>query len=81
MTWIDILGYVGMAFIIISFLFKNSLILRSVNTIGSALSATYGFLIAAYPTGALNSILTIINVVFLIIYFINKSKKVENNEV
>ena len=73
--WIEVIGYVGMALIIISFLFKQVMVLRSINLFGALLSMVYGFLIGAYPTAALNATLSVINIIFIVIYLVNKYKK------
>lgn len=75
--WIEILGYTGMALVILSFLFKRVMILRSVNLFGAILSMTYGFLTSTYPTAALNATLAVINIIFITLYLVNKYKKPE----
>lgn len=76
---IEIIGYVGMAFIILSFLFENALRLRVLNTIGGSLSATYGILTKTYPTMVLNILLVIINIV-MIVYILRLRKKKKQEE-
>lgn len=73
MELIDILGYLGMGFVILSFTMKNITWLRIVNIIGAILSAIYGLITKTYPTMCLNLILFLINSYFLIVYFIKKN--------
>ncbi len=80
--WIEVLGYVGMAFVVISFLFKNVKFLRLFNLIGSIFSATYGILTKTYPTMALNLILALINFSMPVAWFIkDKHNKKNSNKV
>ena len=72
--WIEIIGYVGMALILCSFLFKKVTIIRIVNAIGSVFSLTYGILTRTWPTAILNISLLIINSIYIII-FLHKTKK------
>ena len=74
--FIEILGYAGMAFVCFSFLMKEIVWLRIFNILGALLSCTYGILTTTYPTAALNGILILINVSYLIKYFATKNKKV-----
>lgn len=73
--FIEILGYAGMAFVCFSFLMKEIVWLRIFNILGAVLSFTYGLLTKTYPTAVLNGILILINVIYLIKYFVNKNKK------
>lgn len=66
MIIIDIIGYIGMGLVILSFLFKDIRYIRITNICGSILSAIYGFLTVTYPTMILNLILIIVNVIMLI---------------
>lgn len=75
MELIDILGYLGMGFVVLSFTMKNITWLRVVNIIGAILSAIYGFITKTYPTMCLNLALFLINSYFLITYFITKNLK------
>ena len=82
--WIEIIGYVGMGFVLLSFLMKNVKWIRIINLIGSALSLTYGILTITIPTAALNGSLLVINGVYLILIFTkefkDKKKAKEANE-
>lgn len=72
MELIDILGYLGMGFVVLSFTMKNIIWLRVVNIIGAILSAIYGLITKTYPTMYLNLALFLINSYFLITYFVKK---------
>lgn len=76
--WMEVIGYLGMALVIISFLFKNIRVLRIINLAGSVCCSIYGFITATYPTAFLNLILVIINLYFPIIYFIKIRRKAKN---
>lgn len=65
-VFVKCLGYVGMLFVILSFLSKDITWLRLFNVIGSILSAMYGFRTKTYPTAILNCILFLINIVYLL---------------
>ena len=70
----DIIGYLGMAFLVVSFLMKNMVLLRVLNMIGGILSCVYGFITKTYPTAILNIVLVTINIIALIIFFAKKHK-------
>lgn len=73
----DVFGYVGMAFVLISFLMPKIIMLRVFNLVGSSLCFTYGLVTKTYPTAALNGALIAINGFLLIRWLIlrNKEKK------
>lgn len=68
----ELLGYTGMLFVVMSFAMKDIIWLRILNIIGAIISCAYGFLTKTYPTAILNLILTGINIVYLISYFVKK---------
>lgn len=78
----QILGYIGMALVVVSFLFKNITVVRIVNIVGSVLSTAFAFILLGIsrdvnsflPTGLLNSALIIVNVTMLF-----SSKKTKSN--
>lgn len=72
--WIEIIGYMGMGFILISFLMKKIHIIRIVNMIGAVLSLTYGILTFTIPTAVLNGALLIVNGIYLFI-FLHKTRR------
>jgi hypothetical protein len=48
----DIMGYVGMAFVLISFLMPKMVWLRILNMVGSGFSLAYGIATRTFPTAA-----------------------------
>ena len=78
-TFIEILGYLGMALVVLSFTMKNIVLLRVINILGALLSGIYGYITKTYPTGILNTILFIINSYYLIRYYLDrKNIKIKN---
>ena len=76
----EIIGYLGMAFVLSSFLMKNIMWLRILNIVGAVLCSTYGFVTYTYPTAILNLLLIIINVAMIITDVVkNKKAKKEGN--
>lgn len=75
---IDIIGFIGMLFIIISFFFKKLLYVRIFSIFGEVLSCIYGFMTATYITAILNIILLIINFSY-VTYDLIKIKKSKTN--
>ena len=65
---IEVIGYLGMFLIVISFLMKKLSVVRIVNISGSVLSLTYGILTHTVPTAILNGCLIIINIIYLTLY-------------
>lgn len=63
----EILGYLGLAFIAVSFFFLKIVLLRALNLVGALIMAVYGFMIDSYPVAVLNIIIALLN-----IYHLNK---------
>lgn len=68
---VEIIGFVASAFVLLSLLFKTNtrkgaLILRSLNSLGSAIFIIYGFLLPAYSTAFLNIFALMINVYYIL---------------
>ena len=61
----EVIGYIGSALVLLSFMMVSVYKLRIVNTIGSLFCVIYGFLIGAYPTVVMNIALVAINVYYL----------------
>lgn len=81
-NWIEILGYVGMVIVLISFLLTDMKWLRIVNMTGGTISLVYGILTNTLPTALLNASLVAINGFYLVRTLINekKAKSVNNAE-
>lgn len=76
MNWFyEIIGYIGMLFIVSSFFFKKIKVLRIFNNIGGLFCLTYGILTATYATVALNAVCFIINLIQLIKIYKQKNRK------
>ena len=64
-TIYEIIGYVGSALVLVSFLMASVVKLRVVNCIGSFIFAVYALLIHSYPTMIMNICLVLINLYYL----------------
>jgi len=70
-TTTDIVGYLGSAMILISFLMKKMNMLRIINTVGCVLLIVYGIMLSfKWPI-----IITNFGIVIINIYYLNKGKK------
>ena len=72
---VEVIGFIASAFVLVSLLFKTNtrkgaLILRSLNSLGSAIFIVYGFLLPAYSTAFLNIFALMIN-----LYYISRMNK------
>ncbi|MFV0450891.1 MAG: hypothetical protein ACK5LS_01405 [Propioniciclava sp.] len=65
MTWVDIVGYVASALIVLSLAMRSVVRLRTVSLLGSIVFASYGVLIGAWPVIISNTMIAIINVWYL----------------
>lgn len=63
---LDIIGYVGMAFILSSWLFTKLWLIRLINCCGAVCYIIYGLLTKTYPTVLLNAALIVLNAVMAI---------------
>lgn len=66
MAEIEILGYVATIIVAISFLMKDVLKLRCVNSIGCLCFVLYGVLIGAIPVALLNGLIVAINAYYIL---------------
>ena len=64
-TIYEIIGYVGSALVLVSFLMASVVKLRVVNSVGSIIFALYALLIHSYPTMIMNICLVLINLYYL----------------
>ncbi len=70
----DIIGYIGSAVVLLSFLMKDIVKLRVLNTIGCLIFVVYGVLLNfSVPIILTNSVIVLINVFFLMKRKENKS--------
>jgi uncharacterized protein with PQ loop repeat len=70
---IDLVGYLGSVFVIISFLMKDIDILRIVSIVACCIFVVYGYLTGTMPTIILNSIIILLN--FYKLYWSKTSKQ------
>lgn len=71
MSEFEIIGIIGSVFIVSCLLFrtttfKGTILMRSINVLGSLLFVAYGYLINAYSTLITNAFAVIINIYYLI---------------
>lgn len=64
--FLEIVGYIGSALVVISMLMTSVVKLRIVNMIGSVVSGTYAFIIGSFPLALMNVCLIIINIFNLV---------------
>ena len=64
-TIIELVGYLGSALVLVSFLMTSVVKLRIVNTLGSFIFMVYALIIHSYPTAVMNFCLVLINLHFL----------------
>lgn len=70
----DIIGYIGSAVVLLSFLMKDIVKLRVLNTIGCLIFVVYGVLLNfSVPIILTNSVIVLINIFFLMKRKENKS--------
>ncbi len=66
MDFVEIIGYIAMVTVAISFLFKDVNKLRLVNSTGAFLFIIYGFFNSAYPVVGLNLFVVSINLYYIL---------------
>ncbi len=64
--WIEMIGYIGSALVLVSFLMVSVFKLRVVNSIGSIIFTVYAIIIGSYPTAIMNFCLVLINIYYLV---------------
>ena len=64
--YLELLGWLGTGFVIVSMLMTSINKLRILNITGAVISAVYSALVSAWPVVGLNVALTVINTVQLI---------------
>lgn len=69
---VEAIGLTATLFVLLSFLMKRVVTIRSINIIGAALFVVYGILIGSPSTWLLNGVLILIHAFYLI--KINKEK-------
>ena len=72
---VEILGYIGMALTLVSFLMRKVQWIRIINMCGASFLLVYGILTKTIPTAILNGSLVAINAVFLTLFLINRKRE------
>lgn len=74
-TIYEIVGIIGSALVLVSFLFKSPIWIRPINIVGCVILVVYGFLIGAMATWILNIGLCVVHIVYLSLYFYDSRKR------
>lgn len=80
MNWIEILGLVASVFVLASFVFKNQLVIRSINIVGCIAFVVYGILIRSLSVWLLNGILIFVHTYYIVRLVIDLKKKNNNTQ-
>ncbi|MFV0406712.1 MAG: hypothetical protein ACK5LN_07825 [Propioniciclava sp.] len=64
-TWVDLIGYLASALIVLSLAMRSVVRLRTVSLIGAVVFALYGILISAWPVIVSNVLIGLINIWYL----------------
>jgi len=75
-TYIDYIGYAASLFVLLSFVMKKIVTLRTVNIVGCGLFIVYGVLIASIPIIMTNVSIVLVNGYYLLKFY--QSKPEEN---
>ena len=93
MSQLELIGILASAIVLCSTLFrtttfKGTILMRSINIVGSCLFVIYGFVLPAYAVAAMNAAIIFIHIVFIIVetknyrkYLKNKNKEKHSNEI
>lgn len=77
-SYVEWIGYFASFFVLLSFLMRNIVALRYVNTIGCLFFVAYGFMLDSWPVIITNVAIVLVNFYYL---FLNKKKPVQAEEV
>lgn len=72
---IEIIGYLGSAFVLGSFLLKDIKWIRIINIFGAIFFVIYGISTQTWATAFMNMALVVVHIVYLVKIFLNKSKE------
>lgn len=72
MKFIDIFGYIGSFVVLVSFLMKDIIMLRIVNTIACIMFVVYGWVMDVYPVVITNIIVIAINGFYILKHYLKK---------
>lgn len=65
MNYVEIIGYIASAFVLLSFVMKEMTKLRYVNIVGCSFFITYGILLLSWPIIITNVAIVCVNVFYL----------------
>lgn len=65
MNWLEIFGWAGSAFVVVSLMLANKIRFRWLNLIGCIIATTYNLILGIWPYTAMNAAISIINVYWL----------------
>jgi hypothetical protein len=66
MNYIEIIGYLASAFVLLSFLMKEMTKLRILNSVGCGFFIVYGVLLLSWPIIITNAAIVCVNVYYLV---------------
>lgn len=66
MDYVEVLGYVAMILVACSFVVKDVIKLRLINSVGCACFVVYGLLIGSFPVTGLNALVVCINLYYIL---------------
>lgn len=72
---IEIIGYLGSAFVLISFILKDIKWIRIVNIVGAVFFVIYGLSTKTWATAFMNMALVIVHIVYLVKMYLDKRKE------
>lgn len=75
MALVEVLGLVATLFVLLSFLFKKMLIVRTINIVGCIFFVVYGLMLGAWSVWILNGALAVIHIAFILTDYIKNHKK------
>lgn len=68
-AWVEVVGYVASALIVVSLAMRSTLRLRIINLLGCLAFVIYGSIIHAWPVVVSNAIIVCLNIYYLVQYF------------
>ena len=77
-SYVEWIGYAASLFVLLSFLMRNIIMLRYVNSIGCLFFVAYGLLLDSWPIIITNVAIVCVNLYYL---FINKKEHVPADDV
>ena len=75
----EVVGYLGSAFVLLSFLLKDIKRIRLINIIGAAFFVAYGIYTKTWATAFMNCALIIVHIYYLVKMRLDVESESENN--